>query len=91
MNRCLDCNSSLTKDETTCYTCGTPVQGESARAVFGQHFATFLKIAFFVSLGITAVSLFTSFMPSFAKCATASVVLMFAKSSADQMLEKKKG
>ena len=64
--------------------------GREHQDEFGQHFASFIKFAFFVSLGLTVASLFLDFTPSFSKCAVSSIVLLLAKSSADQMLEKKK-
>jgi hypothetical protein len=90
MSRCMDCNSRLKTGEKQCFSCGAPAPGENTAANFGQHFATFIKFAFFVSIGLTVASLFLDFTPSFSKCAVSSVVLLLAKSSADQMLEKKK-
>jgi len=90
MNRCRDCNSTLKKEETVCFTCGAMVPTESTQSMLGQRFAGLLKIAFFASLGLTVISLFTDFTPSFAKCATFSIILLLVKSSAEQMLEKKK-
>lgn len=89
MSRCRDCNALLRNDETVCASCGGAAPSKSTGPTLQQRFATFAKIAFFVSLGLTVASLFLSFMPSFTKCAVVSVVLHFVRSSADQMLEKK--
>jgi hypothetical protein len=87
LDRCLDCNSSLKKEETACFACGAPVKRESSRTTFGKRFATVLKFAFFGSAILTVASLFFDATPSFWKCITATLVLLLAKSSADQMLE----
>jgi len=91
MIRCLDCNSTLTKEETACFTCGATVKLVSAQMVFGERFASFLKFAFLGSGVLTIASLFFDATPSFAKCLTTTVVLLFVRSSAEQMLERKKG
>ncbi len=89
MSRCLDCNSSLKTGEKQCFACGAPAPGENVKSNFGQNFATFIKLAFLASCALTVASLFLDFTPSFSKCAVCTVVLLLAKSSADQMLEKK--
>ncbi len=91
MIRCLDCNSSLKKEETVCFTCGATVKVETPQSIFGQRFASFLKFAFLGSAVLTVASLFFDATPSFAKCLTTTLVLLFVRSSADQMLEKRKG
>ena len=89
MSRCMECNARLKTDEKQCFACGSPAPGENVKSNLGQHFATFIKFAFFASCALTVASLFLDFTPSFSKCAVSTVVLLLAKSSADQMLEKK--
>ncbi len=90
--RCVDCNATLAKGEKECFTCGASVVRKDASSViFGKRFATFLKYAFIMSAVLTVASLFFDATPSFPKCFAATVVLLLAKSSADQMLEKSKG
>jgi hypothetical protein len=90
--RCLDCNSTLTKEEKECFTCGASViRKDASRVVFGKRFAAFLKYAFILSGILTVASLFFDATPSFLKCFISTVVLLLAKSSADQMLEKTRG
>lgn len=91
MIRCLDCNASLKKDETACFTCGTPVKRQDPRSSYGARFATFIKFAFIGSCVLTVASLFFEATPSFAKCITTTLILLCVKSSADQMLDKTKG
>jgi hypothetical protein len=89
--KCVDCNSSLKKGETECFACGASVKEQSNRSAFGQRFAAVLKYAFIGSAVLTVASLFFDATPSFGKCITATLVLLLAKSSADQMLEQKSG
>ena len=90
--RCLDCNATLKKDEKECFTCGASViRKDASSVIFGKRFASFLKYAVILSAVATVASLFFDTMPSFPKCFAATLVLLLAKSSAEQMLEKSKG
>jgi hypothetical protein len=89
LDRCLDCNSSLKKGETECYACGSAVKQNNTQSAFGRQFANVLKYAFIGSAVMTVASLFFDATPSFGKCITATLVLLLAKSSADQMLDQK--
>ena len=90
MTRCRDCNSSLKPDEKECWSCGAAVvQKESARSIFGTRFASLITILFFASAVLTVASLFIDATPPFWKCLITTVVLLFVRSSAGQMLEKK--
>jgi hypothetical protein len=89
LERCMDCNSSLKKEETVCFACGAAVKRKSTQTTFGQRFAAALKFAFIGAAILTVASLFFDATPSFWKCITATLVLLLAKSSADQMLEPK--
>ena len=91
LERCLDCNSTLKKGEIECYACGATVKQETNQTSFGKRFATILKFAFIASAILTVASLFFDATPSFGKCITVTLVLLLAKSSADQMLEQKSG
>ncbi|MGD1098075.1 MAG: hypothetical protein ABSB35_39565 [Bryobacteraceae bacterium] len=91
LDRCLDCNASLKKEETECFACGAAVKSQRSGSSFGQRFATVLKYGFIGSAVLTVASLFFDATPSFGKCITATLVLLLAKSSADQMLERKSG
>jgi hypothetical protein len=90
MLRCRDCNSSLTKEEKECFTCGHPVEVDTRQSTFGRQFATVIKFVFLFSLAMVPLSLFMESL-SFNKCLMTTLVLFFVRSSADQMLEKKKG
>jgi hypothetical protein len=90
--RCRDCNSTIKPGEPTCYCCGSAAPaGDSAKTAFGKKFAAGIQVAFLLSAAMTVASLFFEATPSFAKCLTATVVLLFVKSSAQQMIEKRGG
>ena len=86
MRRCTQCNGSLIKSETACFTCGAPVENKvDPKAILRQRFCKFINLAFYVCLALTVTSLVTSYVPSFVKCLGATVILHFVKSSAEQM------
>jgi hypothetical protein len=90
MERCRACNSSVKYGETVCFNCGTAVEKKDARAAMATRFVLLTKIGFILSATMTVASLFFSATPPFWKCLVATIVLMFVKSSAEQMLEKHK-
>jgi uncharacterized protein (DUF983 family) len=90
MDRCRACNSSIKSSETACFSCGTEVGKKDTGAAVAARFVLLSKIVFIVSATMTVASLFFSATPPFWKCLVATIVLMFVKSSAEQMLEKHK-
>lgn len=91
MERCRDCNATMKSDETVCWACGAVSEQNARPSSFGRGFAGFINIAFLISAAMTIASLFFDATPPFSKCMTATIILLLVKSSADQMLEKKKG
>ena len=87
MNRCRQCNGSLKSGETSCFVCGAPVPELHPKSPLRERCRTLIKIAFYTSLALTIVSLFTDLTPSFMKCSASTVILLFVKNSADQMSE----
>jgi hypothetical protein len=86
MQRCLSCNGIMTKSETVCYSCGdkTGLVATGAKAS-RSGFTLVVSAVFYLSIGLTGVSIFTSFGPPLAVCVPITLVLMFVKSSADQL------
>ena len=83
MLRCVSCNGILAKTETVCYSCGEKtVQVQKAK---GADFNTVASIVLYIALGVTGLSLFTKFGPPLAVCVPATVILLFVKSSANQV------
>lgn len=90
MTRCRDCHATMKSEELQCWACGAAVaQKDTPKISFGKRFASGLKFAFIGSGLLTVASLFFDATPSFARCLTATLVLLLAKSSAEQMIEKK--
>ena len=89
MEKCLDCNSTLKKGEKACYACGAQVPVVNPKASLNQRFALVIKIVMYASAALTVASLFVTGL-SFMKSSAVTLVLFIVKSSADEMLEKKK-
>jgi hypothetical protein len=90
MMKCVNCNGSLQKDETTCFVCGTAVPVVTNKMPMRERFRAGVKLAFYSSAPLTVASLFLSdYTPSFVKCLTSTVILLLVKSSADQMFENR--
>ena len=87
MSRCERCGSSLRKDEMKCFTCGAVVEKKNEGPTLTQRFRSITKLMFFGAVALTVASLFTDFVPSFWKCAAATVILHLVSSSAAQMSE----
>jgi hypothetical protein len=91
MRKCRDCNGTLKSDELQCFNCGAVVKTQdSAQTAFGKRFSTFLNVAFIASALLTVASLFFDFTPPFMRCLMLTFILLLIRSSAAQMMEKKK-
>ena len=90
MMKCRDCHASMRNEELKCWACGAKViQKDTPRITFAKRLATGLKFAFIGSGLLTVASLFFDATPSFVRCISVTLVLLLAKSSADQMVEKR--
>jgi hypothetical protein len=69
--------------------CGTQVVLDASKITIQERVCTWLKVALILSSVLTVASLFTSFTPSFIKCSVSTLILGLAKSSAEQMVEKR--
>jgi hypothetical protein len=91
MEKCRACNSSIKTGELACYSCGTPVkEQETSQTIFGKRFAMFLNVAFGASALLTLVSIFVDFTPPFMRCLALTFILLLIRSSAVQMMDKKR-
>jgi hypothetical protein len=91
MEHCRQCGSSVKKGETACFTCGSAVLARETGPGLADRLVLVSKIGFILSAIMTVASLIFSATPPFSKCLVATVVLLFVKSSAEQMAERKKG
>jgi len=84
MLRCASCNGILTKTERVCYSCGEKTElADDKRKGSGFNIVT--SIVFYISLAMTGLSIFTKFGPPLSVCVPVTVILLFVKSSADQL------
>jgi hypothetical protein len=85
MLRCLSCNGILAKNEKTCYSCGevSPEHVKKKKGK-GKGLSTVVTIAFFASLALTGLALFSNFGPPLVLSVALTLVLLFVKSSSDQ-------
>jgi len=84
MLRCASCNGILTKTEAVCYSCGEKT-GLGLENRKSAGFYTVASIVFYISLAMTGLAIFTKYGPPLAVCGPVTVVLLFVKSSADQL------
>jgi hypothetical protein len=91
MEKCRECNSTVKTGEVHCYACGALLKArETGQTVFGKRFATFLTIAFGASALLTLASIFVDFTPPFMRCLMLTFILLVIRSSAVQMMDKKR-
>jgi predicted nucleic acid-binding Zn ribbon protein len=85
MERCVQCNSPLKRDETVCYSCEAPVLSKNPKKQFSDKFRITINAVFIFFALVTVGSLLTNMFPSFWKCFSGLVVLYLVKNSADNM------
>ena len=88
MERCVDCNTLLTRSEKVCVECGTKVN-QSARGI-ADLIASVAKIAFYISLVVLCASPFVDRLPSAAFCGLATCALLFFSRTAKDHSQKLK-
>jgi len=86
MERCLDCNSLLTKEETVCVECGTKVGGDAAGPA--QFLASIVSALFYVSALAMCASPFVDKLPSFMFCMLMTSALLFVMRTAKDHTQK---
>jgi hypothetical protein len=90
MERCLQCNSTLAKQETSCWACGAAVPEKNPKKTLDARFRLAINILFIIFGAFTVVSIF---MPTgmLTKCIAGMVILALVRSSAQNMADTKKG
>jgi hypothetical protein len=86
MERCMDCNSLLTKEETVCIECGTKVGGDEAGVK--TYGATLVSLLFYASVAALVTSPFLEKGPSFMFCLFITCALLFIMRTAKDSAEK---
>jgi hypothetical protein len=87
MERCLDCNSLLSKEEKVCVECGTKVGADEA-AKPATLIAGVVSILFYISLIALCASPFVDRVPSFMFCMFISFALLFTMRTANDSAQK---
>ncbi len=80
----------MTPTETVCLSCGSVLEQVTTKDRMGGGFRFILSVLFFASAALTVASLFFEFTPPFTRCAVATVVLLIVRTSAGEMVERKK-
>ena len=75
MERCLDCNSLLSKEEKVCWECGAAQKTHSSSAT--SSFASAIKLAFWCSFLLLLASPFVERAPSTVMCLLVTAALLF--------------
>ena len=88
MERCVDCNTLLTRSEKVCVECGTKVNQSSTG--IADLVAGMAKIAFYISLLVLIASPFVDRLPSFMFCMLATCALLFFMRTAKDHSQKVK-
>ena len=86
MERCLDCNSLLTKEETVCIECGTKVSDDPKSAA--GFVSTIVTALFYLSALVLVASPFVDKLPSFTFCMLITSALLFVMRTAKENTHK---
>jgi len=86
MERCLDCNSLLTKEETVCVECGTKVGGDDLSAA--SFISSIVTLLFYLSFLALIASPFVDKLPSFMFCMMITGALLFMMRTAKDSTQK---
>ena len=86
MERCLDCNSLLTKEEVVCVECGTKVGGDDLGAA--AFVSGIVSLLFYLSFLALIASPFVDKLPSFMFCLLVTGALLFMMRTAKDSVQK---
>ena len=86
MQRCLQCEATMTPKETVCPNCGASAKPKNEKKGMKYRFRTIVNIFFLVSAVMTVVALLTPWGPPFITSMAVTLVLLLVKSSIDEML-----
>jgi hypothetical protein len=86
MQRCRQCEATMTPTETECPSCGALAAPKTDKNSLKHRFRVAVKIFFLLSLVLTVVSIFTDYGPPVLTCAAVALILLLVKNSADEML-----
>ena len=86
MQRCRQCEATMTPTELECLNCGATIEVKTAKDAAAAKFRSIIKLLAMAS-GIMAIaSLFVNVGPSFITCLCVTIVLFLVLNSAEEML-----
>jgi hypothetical protein len=86
MQRCRQCEATMTPTETECLTCGATIEVKTAKDTAKAKFRSIIKLLALVSGAMAIASLFVNVGPSFMTCLCVTIVLFLVLNSAEDML-----
>jgi hypothetical protein len=86
MERCIECNSLLSREEKMCTECGTKVLSDESS--MANLVASLISILFYISLVILCVSPFIDRAPSVVFCLLITGALLFIMRTAKDSAQK---
>jgi hypothetical protein len=92
MERCMQCNSTLAKDEKICWACNSAVAEKNPKTTMHARFHSLINGLFilFAILSVAALLTPEGYTPSFMKCVAGLLVIALVRSSIQNMTEAKK-
>jgi len=92
MERCTQCNSTLSKEETVCWACNSAVPEKNPKTTMHTRFHSLINgvFIFFALITVAALFLPEGYVPSFYKCIAGLVVMYLVRSSIQNMTDAKK-
>jgi hypothetical protein len=92
MERCLQCNSTLAKDEKICWACNSAVREKNPKTTLHARFHSLINGLFILFAVLSVAALLTpeGYTPSFMKCVSGLLVIALVRSSIQNMTEAKK-
>ena len=88
MERCIECNYLLTKEEKVCNECGSKVGGDESNPM--AFVSALVSMLFYLSLAAMVTSPFLSTGPSFMLCMLTTCALLFGMRTAKEGVHKLK-
>ena len=90
MQRCRQCEATMTPTETECLNCGAVLEVKTAKDTAKAKFRSIIKLLAFASGAMAIASVFVDVGASFMTCMCVTIVLFLVLNSAEDMLIDRK-
>lgn len=90
MQRCRQCEATMTPTETECLNCGATIEVKTAKDTAKAKFRSIIKFLTMASFAMAIASIFVEVGPSFMTCICVTIVLFLVLNSAEDMLIDRK-